>query len=117
MSFQATEDDVAKQRAKLDSATQVANWLIVKNKDNPQFIANVKAKLKGVEQPLSEISKVLMERKGRLEASLLAAKDHEAVTELYEDNVKNIEKILRKQVPISVVFEKLKKDDDEGKVS
>lgn len=107
---------MTRQRTKLDSVNQVADWLIVKNKDNPQFIANVKAKLTSIERPLAEISRVLTDKRTSLEASLLALQDQESITELYEDHVTKVEKVLRKQAPVSVIYEKLKKDGEEAKV-
>ena len=113
---QATENDADKQREKFDSATEVANWLMVKNKDSPQFISNVKARLSNIEKPLTEISHVLSERRKGLETALLSKQNSDSISELYEYRMKDIEKLLRKKLPISVVYEKLKKDDEEEKV-
>ena len=110
------EDDIDKQRAKLESATEVANWLIVRNKETPQFAANVKAKLKSIEQPIKEMSHVLNDRRKSLETVLLEKQDGESITELYDCHLKDIGKLQRKRMPISVLYEKLKQDDEEEKV-
>lgn len=111
------EEDIDKQRGKLESVTEVANWLIVRNKDNPQFAANVKAKLKSIEEPMKEISHVIDDRRKSLETVLLEKQDGESITELYECHLKDIEKLQRKRMPISVMYEKLKQDDEEEKVN
>ena len=110
------EDDIDKQRAKLESATEVANWLIVRNKETPQFAANVKATLKSIEQPIKEMSHVLNDRRKSLETVLLEKQDGESITELYDCHLKDIGKLQRKRMPISVLYEKLKQDDEEEKV-
>ena len=111
------ENDAHKQREKLDSTTEVANWLMVKNRDNPQFISNVKAKLSNIQKPLTEISHVLSERRKGLESALISKQDSDSISELYEYRMKDIEKLPRKRLPISVVYEKLKKVDEEEKVA
>ena len=100
----------------MESVREVANWLILKNKDNPQFVANVKGKLSNIEQPLTEISQVLNDRRKSLETILLAKQDGESIADMYEHHLKGIEKLLRKRMPVSVVYEKLKQDDEEEKV-
>ena len=100
----------------METAERAAKWLIEQNKENPQFIANVRTSLAKIKKPLSEISDILTERKRRLQTTMLKLQDFNVICENCLTDLDCIEKKLQVQKPISVNFDRLKKQDDHLKV-
>eukprot|EP00794_Sanderia_malayensis_P006649 gene6649-7395_t len=109
------EEELAKQQTKLETAEKAAIWLTDENKDNPKFVSNVNTKLSKIKKPLSEMSDIMSDRRKRLQATLLTLQDFDVICENYLTDINKIEKKQRAQKPISVQWEKVKKQLDEQK--
>ena len=114
--MKAVEEELVKQQAKLETAEKAADWLVEESKDNPQFVVNIKTKLSKIKKPLSEMSEIMMTRRKRLQSTLLDLRDFDVISDNYLTDLNKLEKKQRAQKPISVDWEKLKKQDDEQKV-
>ena len=114
--LKAVEEELVKQQAKLETAEKAADWLVEESKDNPQFVVNIKTKLSKIKKPLSEMSEIMMTRRKRLQSTLLDLRDFDVISDNYLTDLNKLEKKQRAQKPISVDWEKLKKQDDEQKV-
>ena len=109
------QEEIAKQKIKLDTVTKVGDWLMDDNKDNPQFIGNVKNKLSKVGQPLDEMLTILSERKTRLQEALLRAQEFRLNVKNVTTELDQLDKKLDKQKPVSVDWKTLRKQDEEHK--
>ena len=110
------ETGIGRQKTKLESVKETADWLTKNNENQPQFIATIKGKIAGVENPIENLGLILAQRKVRLQEALMNLQDYSVVAANLRREIEAVEKKFDGLSALGVDWPILKKQLNELKV-
>ena len=110
------ESGIGRQKTKLDGVKETADWLTKNNENQPQFIATIKGKVAGIENPIENLGFILAQRKVRLQEALMNLQDYSVVAANLIHEIKTVEEKIDSLSALNVDWPVLKKQLIEQKV-